>query len=204
MSLFLLQTLQIWHILRVKYTFPDKQEWYESKILTNSLDCVLNISRKRGGKSLTQHCWLTDDEEEDKADDEEWGAADGHTACKLDEGWQQQRGPEQEVEQRPGSAAGDYCRSRKLSHLVVMFLQGILTTSGQGRSVTHSRNKCDGKARWRHSAAKATWRLFWWHLQQRLARARFKWFTLTCWKSTEKPIRFISIISLDTLNGMKS
>lgn len=83
---------------------------------------------------MTESCWLTDNEEENKADDEEWGAADSHTASKLDEGGQQQRGPEQEVEQRPWSAARDYCRSGKLSHLVVMFLQGILNTSGQGRS----------------------------------------------------------------------
>lgn len=41
------------------------------------------------------------DEEDDKANDEERGATDGHTTGKLDEGWKQQGGPEQEVEQRP-------------------------------------------------------------------------------------------------------
>lgn len=105
------------------------------QIVTNRLDCVFNISCKWRSKRLNEHCWLTDDEEEDKADDEEWGATDGHPASKLDEGWEQQRGPEQEVKQRPGSAARDYCRSGELSHLVVIFLQGILTTRQEAASL---------------------------------------------------------------------
>ena len=44
---------------------------------------------------------VTDDEEADEADDEKWGAADGHSTSKVDEGWEQQGGPEQEVEQCP-------------------------------------------------------------------------------------------------------
>lgn len=43
----------------------------------------------------------TYDDEEDEADDKERGAADGHPAGEVDERRQQQRGPEQEVKQRP-------------------------------------------------------------------------------------------------------
>lgn len=104
---------------------------------------------QKRSKPLAEGCGLTDDEEEDKADDEERGAADGHPASKLDERREQQRGPEQEVEQRPGPAGRDNCRSGKPSHLVVVFLQGVLTTSGQRRSVSHNSKKIKNKIKFK-------------------------------------------------------
>lgn len=40
-------------------------------------------------------------EESDKANDEEGGATDNYSTSKVDEGWKQQSGPKQEVQERP-------------------------------------------------------------------------------------------------------
>lgn len=47
------------------------------------------------------HSSLTYDEEDDKANDEEGRATDGHSTSKVDERRKQQGGPEQEVQQCP-------------------------------------------------------------------------------------------------------
>lgn len=64
----------------------------------------------------------TYDEEDDKANDEEGGATDGHSASKVDEGRKQQGGPKHEVQQRPWPATWDYCGSGVLAFLFVVFL----------------------------------------------------------------------------------
>lgn len=69
----------------------------------------------------------TYDEEDDKANNEEGGTTDGHSTSKFDERRKQQGGPKQEVQQRPWPAMWDYCGSRELAFLVVIFLQGILS-----------------------------------------------------------------------------
>jgi len=68
----------------------------------------------------------TYDEEEQEAEDEEGRAADGHAIGEFDEGRQQQRGPEQEVEQRPGAARGDDGGAGEAAFPVVVFLEGVL------------------------------------------------------------------------------
>lgn len=78
------------------------------------------------------HSSLTYDEEDDKANDEEGGATDGHSTSKVDERRKQQGGPEQEVQQCPWPTTRDYCGSRELAFFVVRFLQGILSTLGRG------------------------------------------------------------------------
>lgn len=48
----------------------------------------------------------TDDQEDDEADDEQRGAADHHSARKVNERGKKQGGPEQEVEQCPEATRG--------------------------------------------------------------------------------------------------
>lgn len=73
---------------------------------------------------------LTHKEDEDEAGQCQGRPAADHADEEAEEGVQQQRGPEQPVEERPGPAWGHQGRLWKGARLVVLLLEGVLGTEG--------------------------------------------------------------------------
>lgn len=73
---------------------------------------------------------LTHKEDEDEAGQCQGRPAADHADEETEEGVQQQRGPEQPVEERPGPAWGHQGRLWKGARLVVLLLEGVLGTEG--------------------------------------------------------------------------
>lgn len=80
------------------------------------------VVRQGANIKVTVHRLPTYNQEDNKTNDEEGGATDGNTVGEFNQRWQQQAGPEQEVEQCPWPATRNHYRSGKLAFFVVHFL----------------------------------------------------------------------------------
>lgn len=112
----------------VKYPKPQELKNLDFTLFASTISAkkepwkVQNTNRTWAANCLKGKVWPTYDEEEYKANNEERGATDDHSAGKIDEWWKQQCCPKQEVEQRPQPARWDNCGSRELAFLIVHFL----------------------------------------------------------------------------------
>lgn len=74
---------------------------------------------------------LTHKEDEDEAGQRQGGAAADHVDEEADERVEQQRGPEEPVDQRPGPARGHHGRLGEGARAAVLLLEGVLRAEGR-------------------------------------------------------------------------